>query len=29
VILPFEVQAYPDPNNANRVMTVRDVIPAL
>jgi hypothetical protein len=29
VILPFEVQAYPDPNNANRVMTVRDVIPAI
>lgn len=29
VILPFEVQAFPDPNNANRVMTVRDVIAAL
>lgn len=29
VILPFEVQAFPDPNNANRVMTVRDVIPAI
>lgn len=29
VILPFEVQAFPDPNNGNRVMTVRDVIAAL
>lgn len=29
VILPFEVQAFPDPNNANRVLTVRDVIPAI
>lgn len=29
VVLPFEVQAFPDPNNANRVMTVRDIIAAL
>jgi hypothetical protein len=29
LVLPFEVQAFPDPNNANRVLTVRDVIAAL
>lgn len=29
VILPLDVQAFPDPNNSNRVMTIRDVIPAL
>lgn len=29
LILPFETQLFPDPNNANRVLTVRDVIPAL
>lgn len=29
LILPFEVQLFPDPNNSNRVLTVRDVIPAL
>jgi hypothetical protein len=28
-IIPFEVQAFPDPNNANRVMTIRDISAAL
>jgi hypothetical protein len=28
-VLPLDVQAFPDPNNSNRVMTIRDVIPAL
>lgn len=29
LILPFEVQAFPDPNNSNRVLAIRDVTPAL
>lgn len=29
LVLPFEVQAFPDPNNSNRVLTARDVIAAL
>lgn len=29
VILPFEVQLFPDPNNSNRVLTVRDILAAL
>lgn len=29
LILPFEVQLFPDPNNSNRVLSVRDVIAAL
>lgn len=29
VILPFEVQLFPDPNNSNRVLSVRDIIAAL
>lgn len=28
-VIPLELQAFPDPNNANRVMTIRDIIPAL
>lgn len=29
LVLPLELQFFPDPNNANRVMTIRDVVPAL
>lgn len=28
LVLPFEVQAFPDPNNSNRVLTIRKVLPA-
>lgn len=28
LILPFEVQAFPDPNNGNRILTIRKVLPA-
>lgn len=28
-IIPFEVQAFPDPNNSNRVMTIRQVLAPL
>lgn len=28
-IIPFEVQAFPDPNNSNRVMTLRSVLAPL
>lgn len=27
-IIPYEIQAFPDPNNANRVFTLRDIAPA-
>lgn len=29
LVLPFDVQAFPDPNNSNRVLQVRDIIAAL
>jgi hypothetical protein len=29
LVLPFDAQGFPDPNNANRVLTIRDVIAAL